>query len=348
MPSQKPSPAGGPASADASTPRYRSGAVARMVRMPVATLRIWERRYQVTAPATTESGHRLYSAADVQRLAVLKQLTEHGHAIGALAALDMTQLQKVASTHANTLAGTQRPSAASPVPWRVVVVGAALAKRLQRPGLAQRLGRPLQVVAAFDGLDDAAQAPTGPRADTLLCDAPGLSEAALPALAQAARAWRVRVRAMVYGYAATAASAAFAAAGVMLLRGPQSDASLAAWLAGLAGPSAARDTGSGARSAFTEPMGWVPGEVAPRRYDDAMLTELAGLSSTIVCECPRHVAELLMQLSHFEAYSADCEHRSPSDAALHAYLQRVAGASRALFESALARVAIHEGLMLPR
>jgi hypothetical protein len=25
-------------------PRYRSGAVARMVRMPVATLRIWERR----------------------------------------------------------------------------------------------------------------------------------------------------------------------------------------------------------------------------------------------------------------------------------------------------------------
>ena len=89
------------------------------------------------------------------------------------------------------------------------------------------------------------------------------------------------------------------------------------------------------------------GVAAPRRYDDATLTDFAGLSSTIACECPRHVAELLMQLSHFEAYSAECENQSPADAELHAYLQRVAGASRALFESALERVAIQEGLMLP-
>jgi len=27
-----------------------------------------------------------------------------------------------------------------------------------------------------------------------------------------------------------------------------------------------------------------------------------------------------VQLSHFEAYSADCEHRSAADAQLHAYL----------------------------
>ena len=47
-------------------------------------------------------------------------------------------------------------------------------------------------------------------------------------------------------------------------------------------------------------------------------------------------------------HSADCKNLSPADAALHGYLQRVAGASRALFESALERVAIQEGLMLPR
>jgi hypothetical protein len=93
---------------------------------------------------------------------------------------------------------------------------------------------------------------------------------------------------------------------------------------------------------------WLPpGDAAPRRFDDATLTDFAGLSSTIACECPRHVVELLMQLSSFEAYSADCENLSPEDAALHAYLKRVAGASRALFESALERVAIHEGLILP-
>ncbi|MFS8063941.1 MAG: MerR family transcriptional regulator, partial [Luteimonas sp.] len=39
--------------AAAPPPHYRSGAVARMVRMPVSTLRIWEQRYKVVAPATT-------------------------------------------------------------------------------------------------------------------------------------------------------------------------------------------------------------------------------------------------------------------------------------------------------
>jgi len=73
-------------------PRYRSGAVARMVRIPVATLRIWERRYQVVGPALTPSGHRLYSGADVERLLVIKQLVDQGHAIGSLAHLPMAGL----------------------------------------------------------------------------------------------------------------------------------------------------------------------------------------------------------------------------------------------------------------
>jgi hypothetical protein len=90
-----------------------------------------------------------------------------------------------------------------------------------------------------------------------------------------------------------------------------------------------------------------PGDVTPRRFDDAALTKFVGLSTTIACECPRHVAELLMQLSNFETYSADCASHNSDDAELHAYLQRVAGVSRALFESALARVARHEGLNLP-
>ena len=69
-----------PATASDDTPRYRSGAVARMARMPVATLRVWERRYRVTMPSVTASGQRLYSAADVHRLALIRQLTDLGHA----------------------------------------------------------------------------------------------------------------------------------------------------------------------------------------------------------------------------------------------------------------------------
>ncbi|WP_407655831.1 MerR family transcriptional regulator, partial [Azohydromonas lata] len=97
---------------DDAVPRYRSGAVARMLRMPVATLRIWERRYRVAAPATSPTGHRLYSASDVKRLALLRQLTALGHAIGSLAPLDLQALRQVASTHAGVLAAPRRAAMA--------------------------------------------------------------------------------------------------------------------------------------------------------------------------------------------------------------------------------------------
>ncbi|MFG5409810.1 hypothetical protein ABXN37_19160 [Piscinibacter sakaiensis] len=78
-------------------------------------------------------------------------------------------------------------------------------------------------------------------------------------------------------------------------------------------------------------------DLPPRRYDDATLTTLAVRASAVSCECPRHVAELLLQLASFEAYSAGCRHRNADDAALHAALQQVAGRARVLFEDALER-----------
>ena len=137
---------------------HRSGAVARMLRMPVATLRVWERRYGLTQPELSPSGQRLYSADDVRRLALVKQLTDLGHAIGSLAPLDMPQLQRVATTHARALAATQKgePLDATPVPpvraWRLAVIGAALGTRLQRPALLRRLGQPVLPLGPFDAL----------------------------------------------------------------------------------------------------------------------------------------------------------------------------------------------------
>ena len=65
------------------------------------------------------------------------------------------------------------------------------------------------------------------------------------------------------------------------------------------------------------------------------------------CECPGHVVELLRSVSAFEQYSAQCTNRSPADAELHRYLERVAGTARTLFEVALERIARAEGLALP-
>lgn len=323
-------------------PLYRSGAVARMVQMPVATLRIWERRYQAVAPTTSGSGHRLYNAADVERVAVLRQLTACGHAIGSIAALPLAQLREVARTHAATSTGKPDRSSAAAPQQRWVVVGRALERRLQRAAVRNALPNAIRVVAAFDSLIDAARAMPGKPVDRLIWQTPSLRAGDLGELVAAQAAWGARSVAVGYGFAGAAAREAFAAAGVELLRAPSDDAALARWLTGLDRGDAEPQAALPSHDAL-----WLAaGEVVPRRFDDAALTDLAGLSSTMACECPRHVAEILLQLSNFEAYSADCENLSPADAALHAYLHRVAGSARALFETALERVAIHENLLL--
>ncbi len=330
--------------------RHRSGAVARMLRMPVATLRVWERRYGLTQPLLSASGQRLYSDDDVRRLALLKQLTDLGHAIGSLAGLDMAQLRQVASTHANVLAARTTESAPldRPTPARpchVAVIGISLAGRLQRPALLRQLARPVRWLGPFA---DAAQANAahaaaalqGESVDVLLAHEPRLHEGWLASLQAAAPALAALPKAVLYRYAAEPTCAALAAAGTALLREPQNDTGLGQWLQGVLQASAQASPAAG------DPA--QPGPVVPpRRWDDAALADFAGLSSTIACECPRHVAELLMQLSHFEAYSIECQHRNAADAELHAHLQQVAASARSLFEAALERVALHEGLILP-
>ena len=64
---------------------YPSGAAARLAGLPVETLRIWERRYSLSDAERSEHGQRLYSAEQVARLSLLKQLVDQGHAIGVLA-----------------------------------------------------------------------------------------------------------------------------------------------------------------------------------------------------------------------------------------------------------------------
>lgn len=335
-------------------PTFRSAAVARMANMPVGTLRIWEQRYRAVSPVTAPSGHRLYSPADVQRVLLLRRLTELGHAIGSIATLDSAQLeavsqaaaQQVASAPAAMARGAGRQAARGIATLRLLVVGPALAARLQRPKVAQQLAPVVQRMAVFESLAEASRsgAGAGAGADLLLWLAPELPPEPPPELRAAQQASHARQVAVVYRFGASIARQALADAGALALREPADDEALGTWLASLAAGLPPR--------AIEAPMAEAPqaprpaGGVAPRRYDDAALTAIAGLAPTLACECPRHVAELLLQLSSFEAYSAACISRHAADADLHAYLQQVAGTSRALFEAALERVAQHEGLKL--
>jgi MerR family transcriptional regulator, light-induced transcriptional regulator len=343
---------------------FRSGAVARLVGMPVATLRIWERRYGISAPALTNSGQRLYSGADVRRLVLLKQLSDRGHAIGSLAPLDMRQLQGVVATLFNTTTGavgrsqdsalladsTTSLSAppAHPAPctlpvWRVAVVGSAMAERLQQRALLRQVGRPLMVVGVFESAAQAAKGLKRQPVDVLLIEAASLQAGWLANINTTAPALKGVKKAVLYGFASEAVCAQLDSQGVALLRAPQASAVVGQWLRGLAQTPATQGPQS---DLPVKPASRVKSASNPK-WTAAALATFAKQASGVACECPQHLTELLTRLSDFETYSAECAKQGPVDAELHAYLRQTAASARATFETALERVALHEGLPVP-
>jgi DNA-binding transcriptional MerR regulator len=330
-------------------PTFRAGAVARIAGMPVATLRIWEQRYQAVRPNTAASGHRLYSSADVERATLLRRLTAQGHAIGLLASLETEQMREM--MRAPEVPQVNWVEAPLQTALKIVVVGQALASRMQRLFVRQPFGPKLQLVGVFDSLAASAQAAghsDEPTADILILQAGSLQPGVHQELRLAQDAWGATSATVFYRFSSAAARVELTNVGAEVLSEPADDTSLRQWLASLQHTGAPRSRAVDVRGSISPiSRGLTEQTVSPPLFDDAALTQFAGLSSAVACECPGHLAELLLQVSSFEKYSSECANRSAADARLHAYLQHVAGSARMLFEKALAQVAIAEGLPLP-
>ncbi len=65
---------------------YPISAVAKLTRLPLDTLRAWERRYRAVVPVRSPRG-RLYSEEQIKRLILLRQAVEQGHSIGQVAGI---------------------------------------------------------------------------------------------------------------------------------------------------------------------------------------------------------------------------------------------------------------------
>lgn len=306
-------------------PLFRIGTAANRAGIPVETLRVWERRYNVVGPRQSASGQRLYGVADVARLAAIKKLVNKGHAIGSIASLHLDQLMAMLGSDAAVNKDDIDPIAANDARQiNVAAVGETLPARLQRRALE------LRVVASSSGLSSAAPAFRDCRPDALIIELPTLQQetvVAVRALADQVQAAQVVV---AYGFAAKATETSLRRLGYRLLRAPADADQLLALLR--------------APAAHTPPP---PPAPVPRRFDDRTLGDIAFASVTLKCECPRHLADLLIKLGHFETYTAECEHRNTDDAALHRHLQQVVANARAMLETALLQVAEAEGLALP-
>ncbi|MDE2148292.1 MAG: MerR family transcriptional regulator [Gammaproteobacteria bacterium] len=298
--------------------------MARLTGVPEATLRVWERRYGAVLPERTVKGGRLYSDADIERICLLKRAVEAGFPIGTIYDISSEDLEKrLRRTLPRNAGGDVLPELA------VVLIGPTLSARCPSAVLAG----PARVVARFASLEQFDGGAPG-------CDAVLIEEASLlPETVRRLVALRGRTTAsrliVIYRFASPAALEQLERAGLCAVRGPLEPEQLERLcLQQCRQPSAADND---AILAPSPPQ---------RRYTDTQLARLLGRQTSVECQCPRHLADLLTALNAFEAYSAGCENRDDADATLHAMLAKAAGGARCIMEQGLERVLLHEGLTL--
>ncbi|MEM8767787.1 MAG: hypothetical protein AAGE43_10110, partial [Pseudomonadota bacterium] len=168
-----------------------------------------------------------------------------------------------------------------------------------------------------------------PLLDTVVVEVAGLDEATLEMVEALKAQCGVDCVVVVYGYARQALALEASSPSTACLRAPVNYRELQRTTLALIGEVTHTDTTAAAP--------------APR-YSKQVLARVAALPETLVCECPRHIAELIFALGDFEAYSATCESRDDKDALIHAYLKETAAHARAAFEDALGTVARHENI----
>lgn len=311
-------------------PTYRIGTVARLTGISPDTLRIWERRYSVVDPMRSAGGGREYTAGDVERLQLIKQLVDSGDAIGSIAGLDTEALiaRSMRSFSASVVAGK-----APRKPCSVMVVGEALAARLL--GQASDLDD-LEVVAAGATIRDCLASHPRRPVDVLVIEIATVHEDTTREVVSWLEDAGAHKALVVYRFAAEDVLQRLPAGRVQTVRAPVT-------------PGVVRDLCLGMRplDAMADAVPGQPGVsllVKPRRYSNEALSRLALVSTAVNCECPRHLAELITSLVAFERYSSECENRNLKDAALHAYLHATASHARNLIEDALAHVIDVEGI----
>ena len=103
---------------------YGIGAVARLTGLTDHTIRVWERRYSAVVTARAANGRRQYTEADVQKLGLLKLLTDHGISIGRVAADSVAELRERVESLGDLAAGAGGRA------LRVAVLGDFLPRQL--------------------------------------------------------------------------------------------------------------------------------------------------------------------------------------------------------------------------
>lgn len=308
----------------AETPRFKIGAVERLTGIPASSIRVWERRYSAVEPGRSESGTRYYSESDVERLKLIRELTDEGDAISEVARLSLDALRERRKGFARGPATTRGAS-------RVLFVG-----RFDRR-VVEQVGERQGVEEVHNVADPESAVASAFTADLVVVDRPTLHRDQLSAMHALRREVGAARLAIVYRFATAETLAALAAPEVILVRGPLAEGRV------LDSLFAVTSNATGTRSDLDALLAR---EIAPPHFSPERLERVAALDSRVQCECPHHLADLISGLQAFEQYSAECESRSTDDARFHARLHRGSGLCREILEHLLEEALAHEEIDL--
>ena len=264
---------------------------------------------------------------DISRLKLMKTLVDGGDTISAIASLNEAELQ--ARLQENQEFTNTEVVPATLQPCRVVVVGETLAASME--AARDRLGQ-LDLVASFDNNTTFQAQLNRLKADTLVIEQQTLHvDTAIQINDWVNRLGAFRVI-VIYRFAGREALKHLPAAKCIKLRAPVTIETLQQQCGyrGVAEPD---------KSAEVIDLSYITSGITPARlFDDETLARLAASSTSIKCECPRHLSELISSLAAFEQYSSECESRNVTDAELHNYLNETAARARYMIETALSKV----------
>ena len=161
---------------------YPIRAAARLTGLSIDTLRAWERRHGAVVPSRDQRG-RVYSSADLARLALLRDAVAAGHAIGRVARMDAAALAALVHRSARTAAVGGTAAAAVPRDGRPTTGPSSLA------GGDVAAAWVVRILDAVNRLDGATVDTLLARAASLYPPVVLLSEVLAPALADVGDRW---------------------------------------------------------------------------------------------------------------------------------------------------------------
>ncbi len=306
---------------------YRIGAIAKLTGLSVHNLRAWEKRHQAFTTERTDSGRRIYTEKTLQRLKLLKACVDNGMAISTIAKLKDEDLHSTLAQYSN-----REPLPQSNPALRVITAGVNLPSYLTN-NIAEEVS--INLIRSCTNLEDVTNQYNQEKLDVLLLEIPAISAQEARQLGSSIKAIHSRQKILIYRYARQQDIAFLRTLGVTTLKAPIDKAELISLFKRLSKPTLVQRS-------FTPDINKIP----QRLYNDSEINKAANLSSSIDCECPQHMAEIIKGLLAFESYSSQCESKDKAGADLHRFIHQRTAHARAIMEDLLQSVLQQEGIDL--